>query len=509
MVDERADMVEKRGEKWVVVAKSGRDMGEYDTEEEANRRLAQVEAFGALEEGEEVPAVDAAEEPRDDAEWSTAFVNMLPDSAFLYIAPGGEKDDEDKTVPRALRKFPVRGEGGEVDLPHLRNALARLPDSDIPAADKTRLANKARRMLEEARSMDSADLELVRRVDYLGEIHLDAQRLDGVLAKMTPEGFLRVDARLTRTGVFEYGDRDGNRWGELRTEDEVFSPEALQSFELTVLTDEHPTSFVDASNVRELQVGHVGSDVRRDGDYVRATVMVTDQATIDAIKAGKVELSCGYTAKVLKEDGVSEDGTPFAARQTMIRGNHVAIVDKGRAGPECRLLTDSGDAYTVIDRAPVAPEPTPETDIEPMEQDKTDEASALRARVDALEAELTATREGQAARIDARVNLITHAREILGSEYKTDGVSDGDIMRAVVVHVQPRLEGRLDANKGDQGYLRASFEQAVELHRERNDATAETTSAIFETMRREDDGDLDAEYRSYLDRITGRARKDH
>lgn len=41
-----------------------------------------------------------------EAVWSAAYVNKLPDASFLYIAPGGQKDDDGKTKPRALRYFP-------------------------------------------------------------------------------------------------------------------------------------------------------------------------------------------------------------------------------------------------------------------------------------------------------------------------------------------------------------------------------------------------------------------
>ena len=63
------------------------------------------------------------------ATWSTAFINNLPDSAFAYIEPGGSKDGEGKTEPRSKRHFPHHGTGGAIDLSHLRNALARAPQS--------------------------------------------------------------------------------------------------------------------------------------------------------------------------------------------------------------------------------------------------------------------------------------------------------------------------------------------------------------------------------------------
>src|SRR5258707_14716605 len=57
------------------------------------------------------------------AAMTSASINDLPDSAFAYIQPGGTKDAEGKTVPRSLRHFPVH------DADHVRNALARAPQS--------------------------------------------------------------------------------------------------------------------------------------------------------------------------------------------------------------------------------------------------------------------------------------------------------------------------------------------------------------------------------------------
>jgi len=99
------------------------------------------------------------EEPEVYAEWTTAFVNDLPDSSFLYIAPGGEKDDDGRTKPRGLRYFPYRDASGKVDLPHLRNAIARIPQSTAPGLDKEKMASlqaKARKMLDAERPEEAA-----------------------------------------------------------------------------------------------------------------------------------------------------------------------------------------------------------------------------------------------------------------------------------------------------------------------------------------------------------------
>ncbi len=187
----KLDRIEKRGRStYVVVSEAGREMGTYKTRAAAEDRLAQIERFKA------------------DAKWSTAYINDLPDSSFLYIGPGGEKV-EGKTTPRSLRKFPIKGPDGKIDLPHLRNAIARIPQSDLPAAKKKSLQERARLMLEE-RNEGRADS--VRRFDFCVPIHTDAKRTDGIRAKIDEStGFLKAEVSLTRTGVFKYQDGRGNR----------------------------------------------------------------------------------------------------------------------------------------------------------------------------------------------------------------------------------------------------------------------------------------------------------
>ncbi len=99
------------------------------------------------------------------AQWSAAYINDLPDSAFLYIEPGGEKDETGRTTPRSLRHLPYRNADGEIDLPHLRNAITRLSQADTGESGgerwlsdelRQRLLAKARRLLEEAQNKSLA-----------------------------------------------------------------------------------------------------------------------------------------------------------------------------------------------------------------------------------------------------------------------------------------------------------------------------------------------------------------
>jgi site-specific DNA-adenine methylase len=87
------------------------------------------------------------------AKWSRAYIDDLPDSAFLLIETGGDKDDAGKTKPRRLRHFPVRDADGKLDVPHLRDAIGRIAQSTVSSLsvdDARGLQDEARRLLAEA-----------------------------------------------------------------------------------------------------------------------------------------------------------------------------------------------------------------------------------------------------------------------------------------------------------------------------------------------------------------------
>ena len=80
------------------------------------------------------------------AEWDTAYVNDLPDSAFAYIEPGGTKDSGGLTLPRSLRHFPIRDADGKPDAAHVRNALARLSSSEFETKARPKVEAAAKEL---------------------------------------------------------------------------------------------------------------------------------------------------------------------------------------------------------------------------------------------------------------------------------------------------------------------------------------------------------------------------
>lgn len=151
----------------------------------------------------------------------------------------------------------------------------------------------------------------------------------------TPEGYLIcTDAILARTGKQTYRkneifkDSDDETEIEVdRTEDEVFSPQTLASFENKPVTVEHPDEDVNVHNYKEYAVGFV-RDVHR-GEVngqpvILGNLVITDEQTIQEIENGEhTDLSCGYDCDIADEPNPC---------QRNIRGNHVALCECGRAG---------------------------------------------------------------------------------------------------------------------------------------------------------------------------------
>lgn len=160
-------------------------------------------------------------------------------------------------------------------------------------------------------------------------------RLSENMAK-TPEGFLICyDVPIARTGTQEYlGSELGADEDVVivnRPAEEVFSPATLASFEGKPFTNDHPYELLNIHNAAVYEKGHVQNvRISKDKKYIIADIIVKDLTTIEAIENGKREISAGYDCDCLKD----EKGNWY---QCNIIGNHVALVEKGRAGSKVRI----------------------------------------------------------------------------------------------------------------------------------------------------------------------------
>jgi hypothetical protein len=170
-------------------------------------------------------------------------------------------------------------------------------------------------------------------------------------ATKTPQGFLRVDARVSRTGILEYQQPDGTIRRELRLPEDVFHPDSMGSLKSAPITLDHPGERVTAENAKRYAVGLTGEAVEKDGDFVKTSLLVTDADAIRAIEGGdKRECSVGYDVELDPTPGIYK-GQPFDAIQRSIKANHLALVSRGRAGPDVRIHMDRNDAAEMVPTA--------------------------------------------------------------------------------------------------------------------------------------------------------------
>jgi hypothetical protein len=234
-------------------------------------------------------------------------------------------------------------------------------------------------------------------------------------AKYLADGGARFDAILTRAGVFTYWV-DGKPFLEFRPESEVFDAESMASFEALPATDDHPAEGgVTPQNRDALKRGRVGDTVKRDALNMVGALIIDDAGLLAKIRAGKVEVSCGYTCDLELKPG-EWNGIRYDAVQRNIRGNHVAIVDRGRAG-NARVRVDGHQCEDVPEARAAEPSPpksAQRTDNMQLEEllkklgEVTADGEKQRHRAD------TATAERDAARAErdaARAQLDTMRAE--------------------------------------------------------------------------------------------------
>jgi uncharacterized protein len=228
----------------------------------------------------------------------------------------------------------------------------------------------------------------------------------------TPEGYLRIGATFARTGLQRYRRQDGTEAVEYRPEEEVSKQDSLLSLANLPVTLEHPPELLTPDTCREYQRGHTGSNVEYRTPFAYGVVTITDADAIKAIEDGDArEVSVGYRVKFDATPGYTPEGERYDGIQREISGNHVAIVRKGRAGPEVRLHMDAACAVDPFDPLESNKQPTT-----PQEESMT-AVAALSNATEALATALSA---------HVRADGMTEAREGSEDEYEEEMDEEGE-----------------------------------------------------------------------------------
>ncbi len=327
----------------------------------------------------------------------------------------------------------------------------------------------------------------------------DAVTVSGT--RRTSDGYLVAEAKAVRTGIQLYlGDEVGKPEMQVvrvyRPAEEVFSDASLQSFTHAPVTDDHPKDAVTSANWKDLAVGEVSTAAKKDGEWVWLPLILKDAAAISKVEGDKRELSAGYTCELVWGDGVTPDGQQFDAKQTNIKINHLAIVDRARAGSQARIgdgatwgvspftpdhkpteekimtlktvtvdgipveVTDQGATVIGTLQSRLADANTKFTAAETAHQTALAAKDAELAKKDAKIDELAGKVLSDAdldKKVQARADLVSVAKAI-AKDVKVEGLSDAAIRKAVVV---AKLGDAAIAGKAD-AYIDARFDLLVE-----------------------------------------------
>lgn len=154
-------------------------------------------------------------------------------------------------------------------------------------------------------------------------------------------GWLEVkDNPISKVGVFDYlGAEIGapipdKIYRVLRPPEELASEETINSFKLTPFIIEHEMlgKYATPAEKKGIQ-GVIGENVYFDPPYLRANIKIFSDVALSNIDSGKIDLSPGYRSKYEFTSGIYE-GQHYDVIQRHLRGNHLALVDEGRTGPD-------------------------------------------------------------------------------------------------------------------------------------------------------------------------------
>lgn len=180
-------------------------------------------------------------------------------------------------------------------------------------------------------------------------------------------GYLYVDrSPILRSGILEYLGSELLVGGETKVDGvevdpdkiyKVYIPEeeirkGAESFKMIPITDDHTWLGDDGEDAKDYQVGMTGENVYVEDGFLYVPLKFTGRDIVEEVENHeKEELSSSYYNKFVKSDNPDYD---FVARD--IKGNHLALVDKGRCGSAVRVLNSNMGVNQMAVKAKIANE---------------------------------------------------------------------------------------------------------------------------------------------------------
>lgn len=319
-------------------------------------------------------------------------------------------------------------------------------------------------------------------------------------------GFIHINnVPIARVGVFPYLKADGSIEMEAKLPTELLADTTVESANNKPVTDDHPEEFVNQSNAKKYMKGFTASNAHVDNDTLRVDMTITDAGLIDEINKGKQELSIGFETEIVPQKGEYK-GSVYDSVQKNIQINHVAVVERGRAGHSVRLVGDSAEMVddikkgkhmdvtkvrlgdTDITVATSDADKVVKVDAENSEKEK--KIADLKAKIadyekqlkelqgdadsskkneeeakaekDALEKQLEKYKkkyegDGLDQAIDSKIGLIEKVKPYVGDSFDFKGKSDKDIKVATL----KAIDDSIDLNDKSDDYINAYFDSTI------------------------------------------------
>lgn len=319
-------------------------------------------------------------------------------------------------------------------------------------------------------------------------------------------GFVHVNnVPIARVGVFSYLKADGSIEMEAKLPAELLADTTVESANNKPVTDDHPEEFVNQSNANKYMKGFTASNAHVDNDTLRVDMTITDAELINEINQGKQELSIGFETEIVPQKGEYK-GSVYDSVQKNIQINHVAVVERGRAGHSVRLVGDSAEMVDDIKKGKhmdVTKVRLGDTDITVATSDadkvvkvdadnseKEKKIADLKAKIadyekqlkelqgdadsrkkneeevkaekDALEKQLETYKkkyegDGLDQAIDAKIGLIEKVKPYVGDSFDFKGKNDKDIKIATL----KAIDDSIDLSNKSDDYINAYFDSTI------------------------------------------------
>lgn len=174
-----------------------------------------------------------------------------------------------------------------------------------------------------------------------------ARAMDRSARQFDNNGYMTIEGNpISKEGVYDYlgsqipgypGD-PGDIVKVFRPGSELARQETIDSFKLMPFIDEHQWLGVEGTDAGNLPLtGTTGEKVYYEAPYLKANLRVYSQKLLDAFNTGKVQLSPGYLYDYVYSPGQWQ-GINYSYVQSNLRGNHLALVERGRTGADVAVM---------------------------------------------------------------------------------------------------------------------------------------------------------------------------